>query len=229
MAEGAEGICIRSGPGGAAWNMAFDEAMLVCCGNYSRPMLRFYAWREKAVSFGYFQQHEEIAAAAGDRLLVRRSTGGGLVDHAADWTYSLTYPPGHARYRCRAEEGYRLLHEAVAVALGRCGVQSRLAEECEHCGVGRCFVGHEKHDVIDGQGKIAGAAQRRTRQGLLIQGSLRPPPGIERAVWENAFLAELMAAPELVAENSSRLAPLRRVAQRLVAEKYSRDSYLRRR
>jgi len=52
---------------------------------------------------------------------------------------------------------------------------------------GQCFVGAERFDLVWQDRKIAGAAQRRTRQGLLIQGSIQPPAGIARASWEKAF------------------------------------------
>jgi hypothetical protein len=53
---------------------------------------------------------------------------------------------------------------------------------------GQCFVGHEKSDVLWHGKKIAGAAQRRNKLGLLIQGSVQPPPlGLVRADWEHAL------------------------------------------
>src|SRR5208282_5125855 len=53
---------------------------------------------------------------------------------------------------------------------------------------GQCFIGAEKDDVLWHGRKIAGAAQRRTRNGLLIQGSVQPPPiGLEREKWESAM------------------------------------------
>ena len=39
-----------------------------------------------------------------------------------------------------------------------------------------CFIGHEKSDLLWHGKKIAGAAQRRNQLGLLIQGSVQPPP-----------------------------------------------------
>jgi hypothetical protein len=53
---------------------------------------------------------------------------------------------------------------------------------------GQCFIGAEKDDVLWHGRKIAGAAQRRTRDGLLIQGSVQPPPiGLVRDQWETAM------------------------------------------
>jgi hypothetical protein len=53
---------------------------------------------------------------------------------------------------------------------------------------GQCFIGAEKDDVLWHGRKIAGAAQRRTRNGLLIQGSVQPSPiGLARDHWETAM------------------------------------------
>ena len=42
---------------------------------------------------------------------------------------------------------------------------------------GPCFAGYEKFDVLWHGKKIAGAAQRRNKLGLLIQGSVQPIAG----------------------------------------------------
>ena len=49
-----------------------------------------------------------------------------------------------------------------------------------------CFIGYEKSDLLWRGKKIAGAAQRRNKLGLLIQGSVQPPlKQIARTDWEN--------------------------------------------
>ena len=59
-------------------------------------------------------------------------------------------------------------------------------------GLGQCFIGAEKNDLIYRGRKIAGAAQRRNREGLLIQGSIQAKDtGIERSCWESAMLEEI--------------------------------------
>lgn len=224
-----ESWCIRSGPGTPAWNMAFDEAMLLACSELGRPLLRFYSWTQASASFGYFQGYADVAPSGGGRVLVRRCTGGGLVLHEGDWTYSLAYPPGHERHRARAAEGYRQLHEHVAGAFRRLGADAWLAEECDACGSGRCFVGHEVLDVIGETGKIAGAAQRRTRNGLLIQGSVQSPPGIDRKQWEDEFVGLLDGAFRVMTEDAGELSEIARNAGRLAEGKYSRDDFLKRR
>src|SRR5882672_4520513 len=85
-------LLLASGEGDPAFNMAMDAALLQSMHRLKSPVLRFYSWTEKAASFGYFQKYSEIERLTHLRPLVRRPTGGGLVPHDADWTYSLAFP-----------------------------------------------------------------------------------------------------------------------------------------
>jgi lipoate-protein ligase A len=184
-----EWLLLRSGPGSAAINMATDEALLLHVAGLGKPVLRFYAWSEPAASFGYFQRYAEVANTTPLRPLVRRPTGGGIVPHDCDWTYSIVVPPSHFWYRLKAVESYRRMHEWIQGALSEMGVAAELALERRREAAGQCFVGAEQFDVVAGKRKIAGAAQRRTRDGLLIQGLVQPPLGLKREAWEHAACA----------------------------------------
>jgi lipoate-protein ligase A len=179
---------IRSGPGAPAYNMALDEALLESAPRLGLPALRFYSWTEPAATFGYTQPYSQAAALTPLRPLVRRPTGGGLVPHDADWTYSLVFPAQHPWHRLRAADSYRRLHEWMAAAFARLNVPATLAAASQKEIPGHCFAGPEQADLLWRGRKIAGAAQRRSRTGLLIQGSVQPPPALDRSAWEAAFL-----------------------------------------
>jgi len=167
--------------------MAWDEALLEAAPHLGRPVLRFYEWIGPAATFGYFQKFNEVRRTTKLRPLIRRPTGGGLVPHDADWTYSLVFPSGHPWHQLKAVESYRRIHEWIQTAFGRIGTVTGLAPCCRKEGAGQCFVGAGQFDVLWQGRKIAGAAQRRTRDGLLIQGSIQPPPGSSRSEFEKAF------------------------------------------
>jgi lipoate-protein ligase A len=172
----------------ADYNMALDEALLQSAPSLGRPVLRFYGWLEPAASFGYSQSYADIEKLTLLRPLVRRPTGGGLVPHDGDWTYSLVFPPGHFWHRYKAVESYRRAHEWVRDAFAKMNVATTLSPSSQKEIPGQCFIGAEKDDVLWHGRKIAGAAQRRTRDGLLIQGSVQPPPiGLGRDQWEAAM------------------------------------------
>lgn len=217
---------LQQGRREGGFNMAFDEALLISARSIGCPVLRFYGWTEPAASFGYFQAYKEVALWTPLRPLVRRPTGGGLVPHDRDWTYTLVFPPEHWWYQLRAEESYRKLHEWVAASFATLKLETRLAPCCAKEAPGRCFAGPEKFDLLFENRKIAGAAQRRNKYGLLIQGSIQDQPaGARREEWENAMLlsgAELFqvtwekfaASPEFLSR-----------VEELVNEKYAVDDY----
>lgn len=181
-------LLLHSGAGEPAFNMALDEALLETMRRLGKPLLRFYSWSLPAASFGYFQKFAEVERMTALRPLVRRPTGGGLVPHDGDWTYSLVLPPHHFWHSLAAVESYRRVHLWIQAAFAALGIQTELALVCRKAGPGQCFVGYETSDVLWHGQKIAGAAQRRNRDGLLIQGSVQPPPiSIDRAQWQKAM------------------------------------------
>jgi lipoate-protein ligase A len=181
-------LLLNSGAQSAAHNMAVDETLLESMPRLQKPVLRFYGWTEPAATCGYFQKYTEVAQRTLLRPLVRRPTGGGIVPHDADWTYSLAFPSGHDWHGLAAVESYQRAHEWIQAAFRRLNVATELAPCCRHTAPGACFEGYEKSDVLWHGRKIAGAAQRRTQLGLLIQGSVQPPPvSLARADWEHAM------------------------------------------
>ena len=215
---------INSGPCDAAFNMALDEALLESVTRLASPVLRFYGWTQPAATFGYFQHYAEIERTTLLRPLIRRPTGGGLVPHDADWTYSFAFPAGHEWHLLRAEESYRRVHEWIQSAFTQLGVLTELAPCCKKTAPGQCFVGHEKSDLLWHGKKIAGAAQRRNKLGLLIQGSVQPPPlTMQRSAWEDAMR---QAAPAAAKWNELEVdGDLLRLTQSLVEQKYSQPDY----
>ena len=181
----------RSGPE----NMALDEVLLNGLG--ADPVLRIYRWGGEWVSFGYFQKLAEARNLFGGKHLefVRRLTGGGVVDHRNDVTYSLLVPRGEALAEVRGVGSYRAIHAVVVEALGRAGLSARMLTADDASESAACFQKGVAWDVVgeDG-GKLAGAGQRRNRAGLLHQGSvlggesvrteLVKSFGVERVAWE---------------------------------------------
>jgi lipoate-protein ligase A len=223
-------LSLNSGKCGAAFNMALDEALLEAVSRLGKPVLRFYGWTEPAATFGYFQKYADVERATLLRPLIRRPTGGGIVPHAADWTYSAVFPPGHEWHSVKAEESYRRIHDWLRLAFAELEVKTELAPCCKKSIPGQCFVGHEKSDLLWHGKKIAGAAQRRNKLGLLIQGSVQPPPvKIARADWENAMRAVAAGSFSVKWNDSSPDAKLAEHATKLAREKYSQVDYNRRR
>ena len=231
-------LLLNSGKCDAAFNMALDETLLEAMPRLGKPVLRFYGWTEPAATFGYFQKYAEAAAAIKLRPLIRRPTGGGIVPHDADWTYAAIFPAGHEWHSLKAEESYRRIHDWLRLAFAELKIETELAPCCSKFQISNfkfqipcaCFVGHEKFDLLWHGKKIAGAAQRRNRLGLLIQGSVQPPPvPVRRADFERAMGA---VAESQFGVRWQTLPPdgdALEAAHRLVEQKYSQAGYNRKR
>ena len=157
----------------AAMNMAIDEALLDTA---TSPTIRFYRWDHPALSFGYFGKFAAIEAPGRDA--VRRWTGGGIVYHGEDLTYSMVIPANDPAFRRSTTSIYREIHQAICRALETAGVVAMVKNTAADKGPANergyaCFENPVFADVMSDGRKIAGAAQRRTRRGLLQQGSIQ--------------------------------------------------------
>lgn len=201
--------------GGAAENMAADFLLLKRYPYSGYARFRHYGWHRPSFTFGYSQRIAYVREQlpAGERFdLCRRPTGGGVVDHREDWTYALVLPRGHTLADAPAPVSYREIHAAITRALVTLGVPAELKRSCdadegEACEKGPtvCFERPERYDVVrtdDGR-KIAGAAQKRTKDGLLCQGSIARPvagAGLNWDQFQSLLVTELQAVLALPAE-----------------------------
>lgn len=177
----------------AASQMALDEAMLdgAAAGDV---ILRVYDWAGLACTFGYARPYAEVRATLDEKGWrgvepVRRATGGGVVFHDGDLTFSLVFPwdqtlaPDHV---------YKNVHRGVYLGLKEHGVKSALWSPREKpCGTAAsCFARAEPMDLVDESGaKILGGALRKRAGKGLYQGSLRPERlGVGRDVLQAAVL-----------------------------------------
>jgi len=154
----------------AAVNMAIDEALLECA---TTPSIRFYKWDHPALSFGYFGKFTDVANHSTECDLVRRWTGGGIVFHGDDLTYSIVIPVSDAAFTESSISTYEKIHDAIRAALVANGQSAQLAANGAPKISDSCFANPVRGDVLSNGHKIAGAAQRRTRRGLLQQGSIQ--------------------------------------------------------
>ena len=197
----------------AFMNMAVDEAVLMhCIEGRSAPMLRFYEWEKPSISIGYTMNAEAEVnlplCQERDVPVVRRMTGGGLVFHKCDITYTVIFPEdfasgetGEPRRRLSVLESYRLVNRALAEGLEELGVRtSLLGREEGRAGASGgggnvCFSNPTVYDILHDGRKLAGSAQRRKKGWVLHQGSM-------------LFSSEYVTMCELVAGGGPGVLPL---------------------
>jgi lipoate-protein ligase A len=204
--------------------MAVDEWLLETAGT---AVLRVYAWQDAWGSLGYFGKIAEARACFPEIQWVRRWTGGGLVDHRADWTYTVVAPQREALARARGAESYRSIHLALVGALRANGISTRLSAGNDETGATLCFENPVSFDLLDHDGrKLAGAGQRRSKQGLLHQGSVSIAC---ESPEKSRCLAESLATQ--LAEDWQEIAldPNSEDIARRVAARYAREEWTTRR
>ena len=209
---------IDEGPLDGPSNMALDEALLSCFDpRHSLPVLRLYGWEPPALSVGRYQDAAgalDLELCTADRVpVVRRMTGGGIIFHGQELTYSIVCAPEQIGEALGVKDGFRKLCGFLLGTYQRLGLDAAFATDRNSAGVplgertAFCFAGKEDFDVLVNGQKIGGNAQRRLRGAILQHGSIplesrvqhalrylkEPAPGAAGAV----SLAELGLRPEL--------------------------------
>lgn len=163
--------------------MALDEAMLMLQSKCSlKPTLRVYGWTQPTFSFGYFQNIEaevDVEACRKAKVgLVRRPTGGGMVVHGWDLTYTLIVGLDNPLIPREPINSYRIIGQCVVEALKDLGIEAHTSSSASEADLNVCLAKLALYDVIIENKKVAGAAQRRRKGVLLNQGyiALGMPP-----------------------------------------------------
>jgi lipoate-protein ligase A len=165
-----------------ALNMAQDLLLLEAYPHPEIPRFRSYGWSEPAFTFGVSQKWSDFRPQVpGECTLIRRATGGGLVSHLEDWTFALVIPSAHHVFQLDALESYGMVLRALEQSLRAQGQTVAMVPSPSGPRTFQapdvCATRSEPHDLVrtsDGK-KVAGAAQKRTREGLLLQGYLWKP------------------------------------------------------
>ena len=172
-------------------NMAIDEALTrKCIDSQDRPtVIRFYTWKETSCSIGYFQKIENVFKAPNNKRIpvVRRPTGGGIVYHGNDITFSIIKRRIQSDRQEDITSFYKLIGESLLGGLERLGFTctSYFPEEESHRSEPKrkplnnflsqqsfCSVTPAKYDIMINGSKVAGYAARKSQGAVLCQGYL---------------------------------------------------------
>jgi lipoate-protein ligase A len=207
----------------APGHMALDEALLLAA-PADALVLRVYRWSGLGCTFGYSQPYRSALQACSARgwkdvLPVRRATGGGIVFHDGDVTFSLIFPWDRT---LAPETIYKNIHRGVHVALKAAGAATALWSPPRRPlgAASACFTRAEPMDLVlpDGTKVLGGALRKKSTKGL-YQGSLRPETlGLPREAVE-AVLADGIAR-EFGAPPSTDIAESWLAAGRALEERY---------
>ena len=136
--------------------------------------------------------------------MARRPTGGGIIFHLFDLAFSVLVPAGHPSFSKNTLDNYafvnRAVEKAVKALLNEKDSSHLLATDPiaeDKRAASFCMAKPTIYDVMIGDRKIAGAAQRRKKQGYLHQGSIAiAPPDLD-------YLREILIKSDKVVEAMS--------------------------
>ncbi|WP_321315435.1 biotin/lipoate A/B protein ligase family protein [Halarcobacter sp.] len=151
-------------------NMATDEALLLSLKDNDLPILRLYTWDENSVTIGISQKVENYDF----NNIAKRITGGGVLFHGHDVSYSLILPvnllkgfnikESYEKICLFILDFYKKLGLEVCYAKDNLNIQLSKSEYCQ--------VGFEAYDILVNGQKIGGNAQRRTKKAIFQHGSI---------------------------------------------------------
>lgn len=162
----------ESGPKSPEWNMESDSKRLEID---PAPCLRFYEWDFPSATYGYFLNPSDFFKPNSLLSLARRPTGGGVILHLDDLAFSVIVPTSHPFYSLNSLHSYQMINSVVLEAIHKVvpfdGIflQEDLPEAPRG---GFCMAKPTKFDLLYEGKKVGGAAQRKTKKGLLHQSSL---------------------------------------------------------
>ena len=176
-------------------HMALDETIV-----RFRPeevSLRFFHWdNTPAVTYGYAQSYQDVQRALPSTFfgsITRRPTGGGIVFHQDDLTFSLVF-----QHSGKTADIYQRLHAQIVHSLtcmGEKGISLEGAVSKESYLPSRnhlanaCFVNPVENDVLAADGhKMLGGALRRFGTTVLYQGSLQSPGARTMPLFKQAVI-----------------------------------------
>lgn len=170
-------------------NMAVDEALLRCFKEGDMPILRLYGWNN-ALSVGRYStlwtSLDRQTVVEKNIPCVRRISGGGILVHGGDLSYSLVLPRDWVR-----EKGVKESYHSLCAFLIH--IYQKLGYEADFAGEHRentlrsdiCLAGNEVYDILINGKKIGGNAQRHTRHVLFQHGSI--PMRIDESFFKSFF------------------------------------------
>lgn len=183
-------MLIESGTLSAAALMQKDADLLQ---TVREPILHLYEMEGRSATYGYFTDPGKLlnleACREENIVLAKRPTGGGIIFHFLDLAFSYLVPKGHPHFSENTLENYRTVNTLVKQALQPLLPNSNFTFIPEgKCSSSFCMAHPTPYDLLCDGKKIAGAAQRKTKQGFLHQGSISivaPPPELFKKILTN--------------------------------------------
>jgi len=193
------GLILETPPFNVYEQMAADE---VICDTLPSPYtLRFYNWSGAGATFGYSQRIASVRTALGPEKaalpLTRRPTGGGIVLHEGDLTFSFIFHQPGAYFE--PAKTYDRLHRAITESYAREGVSFELitektADYRTNSPAMNCFAKPVNLDILYNGKKVLGGALRKFGDHMLYQASFQAPGARDNAASHRKLIVGALGA-----------------------------------
>ncbi len=153
-------------------NMDFDKSLVE---NFDgTPIFRLYSWEKDSFTIGRFQKIEDISDIEkfGNNY-AKRITGGGLLLHGYDISYSILLPINFLGLK-NVKQSYEYICSFILNFYRKLGLHVEYAKDID-LNLSKSFFcqeGFEAYDMIYQGKKIGGNAQKRTKNLIFQHGSI---------------------------------------------------------
>lgn len=162
-------------PQSAKDNMKIDKQLFDTFDEDSIPIFRLYAWEKDSCTIGISQDFSQIEDLKKYKNhYAKRMTGGGILFHGEDISYSLILPKYYMD-RLNVKKSYEKICSFLLEFYKDLGLDIKYAKDDEHIVLSKstyCQVGFEPYDIVCKGKKLGGNAQRRTKEVIFQHGSL---------------------------------------------------------
>jgi len=171
-------LLVEREPKKGSYNMAVDDYLFQSLGSEPETFVRFYSWENPTVSLGYSQDINKVLNEEfcweNNIEVVRRITGGKLVLHHKEVTYSICSTDKKA-FSSSLSQSYKIISKALIKGLKKLNIPAYLADE-DNPSYSRsslpCFSYPARNEIkVKGQ-KIVGSAQKRVGSKFIQHGSI---------------------------------------------------------
>ncbi|PHS37223.1 MAG: ligase [Sulfurovum sp.] len=165
-------------------NMHMDKELFESFKASDMPIFRVYAW-EESFTYGVSQKINSIKnlnhLSKYKQNYAQRITGGGILFHGNDISYSLIIPTSYVK-NLSVKQSYELVCNFLMEFYRSLGLNPVYAKDLEEIHLSKsdyCQEGFEPYDILVNGKKIGGNAQRRSKDTIFQHGSI----GIDNSMY----------------------------------------------
>lgn len=155
--------------------MAIDDALLSNYQDNNSAILRLYTWKKNSLTIGVSQNFSNYTFIENpNEIGAKRITGGGILFHGHDLSYSLVIPTEILK-NFSIKQSYENICSFILKFYKYLGLNVCYAKDDENIQLSKseyCQVGFEAYDILVNGKKIGGNAQRRTKKAIFQHGSI---------------------------------------------------------